>query len=135
VVLPAASFAEKEGTFTNTEGRIQHIAPAIPPLQGVAPDAAILLELAQRLGAEVITRQPASLFDEIAQVSPLHAGLSYAALGSEGALRPLHRETQPETAPVPDWLRNARRPSPVVLIGEADAEAEQAVEAAINDQK
>lgn len=135
VVLPAASFAEKEGTFTNTEGRIQHITPAISPLHSVAPDAAILLELAQRLGAEVVTRQPASLFDEIAQVSPLHAGLSYAALGSEGALRPLQQQAPAEKAVIPDWLRNTRRPSPVVLIGEANAEQEQAIEAAINDQK
>lgn len=131
VVLPAASFAEKEGTFTNTEGRVQLIAPAIQPLQGTAPDVAILLELASRLGAEVKTRQSAGLFDEIAKVSPLHAGLSYAALGQEGALRPLSREVRAEAIEVPDWLKNARQPLPKVLIGEANAELEQAVEAAV----
>ncbi len=128
VVLPVASFAEKEGTFTNTEGRVQLITPAIPPLQGVAPDAAILLELAYRLGAEVVTRDPAGLFYEITEVSPLHAGLSYAALGSEGVLRPLQRQAQAEKIDIPDWLKNARRPAPTVLIGEANAEEEQAME-------
>ncbi|HEX2912974.1 MAG TPA: NADH-quinone oxidoreductase subunit NuoG [Chloroflexia bacterium] len=131
VVLPAASFAEKEGTFTNTEGRVQHIAPAIPPLQGTAPDAAILLELANRLGAEVKTRTPAGIFDEIARVSPLHNGMSYAALGGEGLLRPMTREVQAESAAIPDWLLNAVRPTPTILIGTANAEMEEALEARI----
>ncbi len=130
VVLPAASFAEKEGTFTNTEGRVQLIAPAISPLQGTAPDTAILLELAGRLGAQVTTRNPAGIFDEIVRVSPLHAGMSYAGLGAEGVLRPLRRDMEAGNLEIPDWLKNARQPLPAVLIGEAQAEQEQAAEAA-----
>ncbi len=129
VVLPSASFAEKQGTFTNTEGRLQLISPAIQPLQGVAPDAAILLELASRLGAEVKTRNPSGIFDEIARVSPLHAGMSFAGLGSEGVLRPLARDAQAGVLEIPDWLRNANLPRPAVLLGEAQAEQEQNIEA------
>jgi NADH-quinone oxidoreductase subunit G len=129
VVLPSASFAEKDGTFTNTEGRVQQIAPAIPPLQGTAPDAAILLELASRLGAEVKTRNSQGLLEEIARVVPLYNGLSFKNLGREGLLRPLAREAQAETVEVPDWLQNATRPQPEVLIGTANAELEQALEA------
>ena len=130
VVLPSASFAEKEGTFTNTEGRVQLISPAIQPLQGVAPDAAILLELASRLGADVKTRNSSGLFDEIAKVAPLYSGLSYATLAGEGALRPFSRELQAGAIEIPDWLRNANRPRPLVLIGEAQAELEENIEAA-----
>ncbi len=105
VVLPSASFAEKEGTFTSTEGRVQLSKAAIPPLQGVAPDAAILLELAHRLGAEVVTRQPVSLFEEIARSVPLYAGLSYAGLGEKGLIRALPTETETGAIEIPDWLR------------------------------
>ena len=131
VVLPTASFAEKEGTFTNTEGRVQLITPATPPLQGVAPEAAILLELASRLGADVKTRNPAGLFDEIARVTPLYGGLSHAGLGESGALRPLPRETAGAGNEIPDWLRNARLPRPLLLLGEDQAELEEAVEASL----
>ena len=135
VVLPVASFAEKEGTFTNTEGRVQLITAAIPPLNGVAPEGAILLELASRLGAEVKTRTPAGLFDEIARVSPLYTGLNYGGLGESGALRPLARENEAGPLEIPDWLRNARLPRPVVLLGEDQAELEEAVEASLKATK
>jgi NADH-quinone oxidoreductase subunit G len=127
VVLPSASFAEKDGTFTNTEGRVQQIAAAIAPLQGTAPDAAILLELAGRLGAEVKTRNSQGLFEEISRVAPLYKGLSFNNLGQEGTLRPVAREARSET--IPDWLQNGTRPAPEVLIGTANAELEEAIEA------
>jgi predicted molibdopterin-dependent oxidoreductase YjgC len=129
VVLPSASFAEKDGTFTNTEGRVQQIAAAIQPLQGTAPDAAILLELAGRLGADVKTRNSQGLFEEIARTTQLYKGLSFNNLGQEGMLRPLEREAQAENLQIPDWLQNATRPQPEVLIGTANAELEQALEA------
>ncbi len=129
VVLPSASFAEKEGTFTSTEGRVQRIVGSIQPLQGTAPDAAILLELAARLGAEVKTRNPQGLFEEISRVSTLYAGLSYAGLSGEGLLRPLTREAEAQTALVPNWLKNATRPAPLVLLGDDESEKAEAVEA------
>jgi predicted molibdopterin-dependent oxidoreductase YjgC len=122
VVLPAASFAEKEGTFTNWEGRVQKINPSLPPLQGVAPDAAIILELAARLGRVIDTRSPSQIFDELAKVSPLHSGMSYASIGKQGQLRPVRREVAEDEVKVPDWLRNAVRPTPAVLRQEAEAE-------------
>lgn len=122
VVLPAASFAEKEGTFTNWEGRVQKINPSLPLLQGVAPDAAIILELAARLGRVIDTRSPSQIFDELAKVSPLHSGMSYASIGKQGQLRPVRREVAEDEVKVPDWLRNAVRPTPAVLRQEAEAE-------------
>lgn len=53
IVFPSSSFAEKAGTFTSTEGRIQEIIPAIDPLRGTRPDAEILTSLCAQLGAKV----------------------------------------------------------------------------------
>jgi formate dehydrogenase major subunit len=52
VILPASSFAEKEGTITNTEGMIQEMNPALAPLEGTKPEADILLQLCSKLGVK-----------------------------------------------------------------------------------
>ena len=105
VVLPAASFAEKEGTFTNWEGRVQKINGAIPLTQGCAPDAAILLELATRLGKPLELRGPGDIFAQITQQSPLHANLDYTKIGSKGAFR--HLLPTDTELPLPNWIKQA----------------------------
>ena len=120
LVLPVASFAEKEGTFTNWEGRVQKINPSLPPLAGTAPDAAIILELASRVGRTMEARSPSQIFDELARISPCYAGLSYAGLTGKGTLRPLQRDA--DEVKVPDWLKNATRPTAAVLRTEDEAE-------------
>ncbi|MCS6801992.1 MAG: molybdopterin-dependent oxidoreductase [Chloroflexota bacterium] len=81
VVLPAASFAEQDGTFTNAERRVQRIRKAIAPLGSSRPDWEIIAELAARLGSPAFPYvHPTEIFDEIARVSPLHAGMSYDRL-------------------------------------------------------
>jgi formate dehydrogenase major subunit/formate dehydrogenase alpha subunit len=91
VLLPGASFAEKAGTFTNTERRVQLIRPAVPPPGEARPDWAILADLGRRvLAAEGRTpvgphagwgyRDPAQVMDEVAAVAPLFAGISHARL-------------------------------------------------------
>ena len=97
VVLPAASFAEKDGTFTNTERRVQRVRAAIAPPGDALPDWQIIAELARRLGEKLgggnghgpaygrwDYRGPAEIFDEIAGLTPSYAGISYERLERPG---------------------------------------------------
>ena len=95
VFLPAAAFAEKEGTFTNSERRVQRVRAALAPPGDARPDWWITCELARRvarrLGVEV-RRQfdyagPAAIFDEMARLWPFLAGLSHARLDREGGIQ------------------------------------------------
>jgi formate dehydrogenase alpha subunit len=87
VVLPAASFAEKDGTFTNTERRVQRIRKAIEPIGESKPDWWIVGEIARRMGAKGFEYNNASeLMDEIARLTPSYGGISYKRL-NEGSLQ------------------------------------------------
>ncbi len=95
VFLPAAAFAEKEGTFTNSERRVQRVRAALAPPGEARPDWWITCELAKRvarrLGTEV-GRQfdyagPVEIFDELARLWPAMAGLSHARLDREGGIQ------------------------------------------------
>src|SRR5262249_2966554 len=86
-VLPAASFAEKEGTFTNTERRIQRINPALAPVGESRPDWQILIEVAQRTAKDKawVERQfhfhsPADGMAEISRSAGIYGGVSYDRL-------------------------------------------------------
>jgi formate dehydrogenase alpha subunit len=65
VVLPAASFAEKEGTFTNFEGRVQRVQKAIAPVGESLPDWEIIRRLADRMGAPMPYSSPEGVMDEV----------------------------------------------------------------------
>ena len=80
VVLPASPSLEKEGTFTNTERRIQRLYRVFEPLEGSRPDWMIIQDVANRLGAGWNYGHPAEIMDEIARLTPLEAGVSYARL-------------------------------------------------------
>lgn len=80
VVLPASASLEKEGTFTNTERRIQRLYAVLPPLEGTRPDWQIYTQVAQRLGADWNYSHPSEVMAEIARVTPIYAGVSYARL-------------------------------------------------------
>jgi formate dehydrogenase alpha subunit len=97
VVLPAASFAEKEGTYTNTERRVQLIRPALPPHEDSRPDWRILTDMAQRLGGDWEYASPAAVFDELASVTPQYAGMSHARLESGGLQWPCPSPDHPGT--------------------------------------
>jgi predicted molibdopterin-dependent oxidoreductase YjgC len=105
VVLPAAaSWAESEGTVTNSERRVQRVRRALPPPgptshhAGAADDLWILSELARRAGRPVGPSEPEALWDEVRKVSPMHAGMSYARLEAAGGLQwPCPDETHPGT--------------------------------------
>ncbi|WP_291426720.1 formate dehydrogenase subunit alpha [Deinococcus sp.] len=80
VILPGAASLEKEGTFTNTERRIQRLYEVMPPLRGTKPDWQIYIEVARRMGADWNYAHPSEIMDEIARVSPIYAGVNYERL-------------------------------------------------------
>ena len=106
VVLPAASFAEKEGTFTNSERRVQRVRQVIPPVGQSRADWEIVQEIAlrtsRRLGRSSTGFEhgsAASVFDEIASLTPIMAGLSHRRLDEQGGIQwPCPSENHPGTA-------------------------------------
>ncbi|MCK5123600.1 MAG: molybdopterin-dependent oxidoreductase, partial [Dehalococcoidia bacterium] len=81
VVLPAASFAEKDGTFTNFEGRVQRVQKAISPLGESLPDWEIILRLADKIGAPMPYSSPQQVMDEIVDTCQLTTYSSYEGNG------------------------------------------------------
>jgi predicted molibdopterin-dependent oxidoreductase YjgC len=82
VVLPAASFAEKDGTFTNTERRVQRIRKAVEPPGRAMADWQIVSALSERLGYPMRYAHPAEIMAEIARLVPIYGGISYDRLDS-----------------------------------------------------
>jgi formate dehydrogenase major subunit len=88
VVLPAASFADKHGTFTNCERRVQRVRQAIAPPGTARCDWQILGDLAARLGYPGMTWADAeAVFAEMAELTPIYSGMSYAALDCQHGLQ------------------------------------------------
>jgi formate dehydrogenase alpha subunit len=87
VVLPATSFAEKDGTFTNTERRIQLLRKVLDPPGAAREDWKIVVELASRLGKEMRYSSTADIMREIAALVPIYAGVSHARLQQPGGLQ------------------------------------------------
>ncbi len=88
VVLPAsASFAEADGTVTNSERRVQRVRRAVPPPPGARDDIAIMCDLARRLGRDLGNPTAEELWDELRALSPMHAGMSYARLEELGGIQ------------------------------------------------
>lgn len=88
VVLPGASYLEKDGTFTATDRRVQRIRKAIEPVGASKPDWVIISELAQLMGSDQFNyRSPAEIQDEIASLTPLYGGISYERLDEKGFLQ------------------------------------------------
>jgi len=88
VVLPRVTFAEKDGTFTNLERRIQRVRPAVTVKNSDAkPEGWVFEQLAERLGITGISyNDPSALMDEIASVTQNYGGVSYDRLARESAL-------------------------------------------------
>ena len=85
VVLPAASFAEKDGTFTNTERRIERIRKVIKPVGQARADWQIISEIAKRAGYKAMDySHPSQIMDEIAKLTPIYGGISYDRLDPFG---------------------------------------------------
>jgi formate dehydrogenase major subunit len=80
VILPASPSLEKEGTFTSTERRIQRLYQAMEPLGDSRPDWRILVDIANRLGARWTYQHPSEIYEEIASLTPMMAGVTYERL-------------------------------------------------------
>ncbi|WHY74737.1 formate dehydrogenase subunit alpha [Fictibacillus enclensis] len=80
VVLPASPSLEKEGTFTNTERRIQRLYQVLEPLGESKPDWQIIQEVANAVGANWDYKHPSDIMEEAAQLTPLFAGVTYERL-------------------------------------------------------
>ena len=87
VVLPAVSYAEKEGTFTNTERRVQRIRKAVTLSGEMRPDTEILIDLMNAMGYPQKHLTPAEIMDEIASVTPSFTGISHARLDAGESLQ------------------------------------------------
>jgi predicted molibdopterin-dependent oxidoreductase YjgC len=97
VVLPAACFAEKDGTFTNTERRVQRVRQAISPRGQSKADWEILVEVAGRLGHDWGYDHPSAIWDEMAALSPIFAGINYARIDEVGLQWPCPSTDHPGT--------------------------------------
>lgn len=80
VVLPASSFAEKDGTFTNTERRVQRVRKAIEPVGDSKPDWQIIMEIMNKVGYKKKYLDASSIMDEISSVTPQYGGINYKRL-------------------------------------------------------
>ncbi len=109
VVLPASSFAEKEGTFSNTERRVSRVRQAIHPVGQSRPDWQIVCEISNRLGYPMNYANPEAIFEEIRLVTPSYAGISYKRLESGGLQWPCPNEEHPGTVYLhKDWFAKGK---------------------------
>ena len=97
VVLPGASFAEKDGTFSNTERRVSRVRKAIDPVGDARADWEIIQELSTRFGYPMNYESPAAIMDEIATVTPSYGGIAYDRLEGEGLQWPCPNREHPGT--------------------------------------
>jgi len=97
VVLPASSFAEKEGTFTNTERRVQMVRRALDPPGMARPDLQIIQDLSNRFGYPMNFESPAAIQEEIARLTPSYGGITYDRLQGEGLQWPCPNAEHPGT--------------------------------------
>lgn len=84
VVLPAVTFAEKDGSMTNVDHHVQAIRRALRPLPGAKTDLEIISEIAKYMGQKWRNANPQELFAEIARDNPFYAGLTWEDLGEQG---------------------------------------------------
>lgn len=99
LLLPGASFLEKDGTFTNLERRIQRIRKAVDPPNGILPDWQVICEISTRMGYPMHYKHPSEIMDEMAALSPMLAGVSYSRLEEPQALQwPVPDKEHPGTS-------------------------------------
>jgi formate dehydrogenase major subunit/formate dehydrogenase alpha subunit len=97
VILPAASFAEKDGTFTSTERRVQRIRPVVDPPGDARAEWQWIAELMQRLGLPANYSSACDIMQEIAALAPQYGGISYDRLGIKGLQWPCPTPDHPGT--------------------------------------
>jgi len=92
VILPAATFAEKDGTFTNTERRVQRIRQIIQPIGESKADWWITCQIAKRMGSKIFEFQdPSQIMDEINLLTPIYSSVTYNRLEKNGIQWPFQK--------------------------------------------
>ena len=97
VILPATCFAEKDGTFSNTERRVQRVRKAVEPPGDAMPDWQILCRVSTAMGYPMSYSHPGEIFDEMAALTPSYAGISYARIDKVGIQWPCPTKDHPGT--------------------------------------
>jgi formate dehydrogenase alpha subunit len=122
VVLPGTTFAEKDGTFTNTERRVQRVRQAVSPRGDSRPDWQIICELARRMGYEMAYQDPSAIMDEISSLTPSYGGIDYGRIEEEGLCWPCPTKTHPGTPVLhaERFTRGLGKFTPVEAIGPAE---------------
>lgn len=124
VVLPAsASWCESDGTFTNSERRVQLVRKALDPPEGARDDIDLLCDLAARLGTDWGRPSAEQIWDELRSLSPIHQGMSYAHLAQrQGIQWPCYSEDAVEPSFLHGrlWSENREErgePAPFGIVG------------------
>ena len=94
VILPGASFAEKNGTFTNGERRVQRVRKAIEPISGMA-EWEVISKLSTLMGYPMDYNHPSDIMDEIAALVPIYGGISYERIEEQGIQWPCSTKDHP----------------------------------------
>jgi formate dehydrogenase major subunit len=97
VVLPSACFAEKDGTFSNTERRVQRVRKAVPAPGDAKADWEIIAGISTRMGYPMVYASAAEIMAEINAVTPSYAGITYERLEKEGIQWPCPNADHPGT--------------------------------------
>ncbi len=97
IIFSVSSFAEKDGTFTNADRRVQRLRQAIPPIKDTLPDGEIICKLSEAMGYKMDSKTPKEIMDEIASLTPSYGGISYERLDRESLQWPCPDRTHPGT--------------------------------------
>ncbi len=97
VVLPGTTFAERDGTFTNMERRIQRVRRALHPVGDARPDWGIICQLASKMGYAMEYAGPSEVMEEVSRLSPLYGGITYDRLNEGGIQWPCPNADHPGT--------------------------------------
>ena len=89
VILPAASFLEKEGTFTNGERRIQRVNKVVEPIGETKADGQIMVDIMNRMGYKQAPYTAQNVLEEVAKIVPFFAGVKWDELGEQGKQWPV----------------------------------------------
>ncbi|MFT5215014.1 MAG: formate dehydrogenase major subunit [Glaciecola sp.] len=89
VILPGASFLEKSGTFTNGERRVQAVRQVVEPVPGSKPDGQIIVDIMNEMGYAQPDYTPDGMLEEISQIVPFFAGITWERLGKNGLQWPV----------------------------------------------
>ena len=97
VVLPSCCYAEKDGTFTNTERRVQRVRKAVSPPGQAWEDWKIICEISRRMGYAMPYKNSRAIMEEISMVTPSYAGINYDRIEQEGIFWPCPSADHPGT--------------------------------------